>query len=479
MRHRTHQPVPNFDHRGQTLIMALVATAVSIVILLGFASWAIMTLRAARQTQAREQALLLAEAGYEYYRWHLAHSPTDFQDGTGGPGPYVHDYYDKDGELLGTFTLDITAPPTGSSIVTIKSTGSSVLYPSTRRAIEARVGKASWAKYAVVANAQMRFGSGTEVFGTIHSNDGIRFDGVIHNVISSSVEDYDDPDHSGGNEFGVHTHVSPTDPLPPTAVPSRPDVFEAGREFPLPEVDFDGISTDLAGMKSDAQDDGFYQGSTSSPGYHIVLKTDDTFDLYRVTSVHSPPSGCDSGQDYWGTWSIDNQTFVGNYGFPNNGIIFVEDHVWVSGQMDGARLTIAAADFPESPSTYRHITVNEDLLYTHYDGTDSLALIAQGNFNVGLYSQNVIRIDGAVIAQNGRVGRHYYESDCGSSYVRNSLTLYGMIGTNQRYGFAYTDNTGYDIRNLIYDSHLLYAPPPAFPATTEFYELISWREVVP
>jgi hypothetical protein len=52
----------------------------------------------------------------------------------------------------------------------------------------------------------MRFGAGTEVFGKIHSNVGIRFDGVAHNVISSGVASFDDPDHGGGNEFGVHTH---------------------------------------------------------------------------------------------------------------------------------------------------------------------------------------------------------------------------------------------------------------------------------
>ena len=57
--------------------------------------------------------------------------------------------------------------------------------------------------------------------------------------------------------------------------------------------------------------------------------------------------------------------------------------------------------------------------------------------------------------------------------------MFGMIGSNIRYGFAYTDDTGYDIRNLIYDGHLLYAPPPEFPATTDFYQLVSWTEVSP
>ena len=52
-----------------------------------------------------------------------------------------------------------------------------------------------------------------------------------------------------------------------------------------------------------------------------------------------------------------------------------------------------------------------------------------------------------------------------------------MIGSYQRYGFAYTDGTGYQTRNLIYDVNLLYGPPPSFPLTTDTYQTISWEEV--
>jgi hypothetical protein len=171
---------------------------------------------------------------------------------------------------------------------------------------------------------------------------------------------------------------------------------------------------------------------------------------------------------------------LGNYAFPTNGIIFVEDHVWVDGQINGARLTIAAGSFPYSPSQQKNITVNTNLQYTNYDGTDAIALIAQGDFNVGLYSDDTFRIDAAIIAQNGRVGRYYYSSSCsgGSSYhIRDTLTLYGMLATNIRYGFAYTNGTGYQIRNIIYDSNLLYSPPPSFPSVSNQYQTISWGEV--
>ena len=330
----------------------------------------------------------------------------------------------------------------------------------------------------------MRFGAGTEVFGPIHSNQGIRFDGLAHNVVTSAVTSYDDPDHSGGNEFGVHTHIIPTDPLPPSVVPQRTDIFEVGRQFPLPAVDFAGITADLAQMKTDAQTNGFYRPSAGALGYHIVLKTDDTFDLYRVTGLVNPPSGCtnNAGQSGWSTWSIQNQQLIGNYPFPTNGIIFLEDDIFVDGQINSGRLNIVAAFLPDNPPLRKNIIVNNDLLYTNYDGSDVLGLIAQGNINVGLVSEDDLQIDAALIAQNGRVGRHYYRPPgggsqrCSPNHVRQTITLWGMIATNQRYGFAYTDDTGYQTRNLNYDGSLLYGPPPSFPFTSDQYVTLTWGE---
>ncbi|WKZ29485.1 MAG: hypothetical protein QY323_02010 [Patescibacteria group bacterium] len=440
-------------------------------------------LKAGRAAQQRQLAVQVAEAGIEYYRWHLAHAPLDFQDGTGTAGPYVHEYKDASGEVIGHFALDITPPPVGSTVVTITSTGRLESTASVEEVIEVRMGKPSLAKYSVVANDEMNFGPGTEVFGSIHSNSGIRFDGLVHNVVTSAQVEYNDPDHSGSNEHGVHTHVFPTDPLPPATLPARTDVFEAGRYVGVPAIDFAGLSANLAQMKSDAQLDGRYFAASGALGYRIVFQTNDTFDLYVVNSVIPVPNGCTSvlGQHDWGTWSVNTQSFLQNYDLPHNGILFVEDNVWVEGQIDTARVTVAAARFPDNPAKRMHITVNEDLLYTNYDGQDVIALVAQGNFNVGMISSNTLRIDAALIAQNGRIGRYYYrpptngQNRCSPYHLRQMITLYGMIGTNERYGFAYSDGTGYQIRNIIYDGNLLYGPPPSFPLAADQYQTITWK----
>jgi len=129
--------------------------------------------------------------------------------------------------------------------------------------------------------------------------------------------------------------------------------------------------------------------------------------------------------------------------------------------------------------------VNNDLLYTNYDGQDTVGLIAQESVHIGMASENNLRIDAALIAQNGRVGRYYYRSPswgnqrCSPYHTRQTITSYGMIATNLRYGFAYTDGTGYRTRNLIYDANLLYGPPPSFPLTSDQYVTLSWEEGTP
>ena len=454
---------------GSILLIALVFGAIGVLVITSLMDLVFTNIRLAMDRTTREQALHVAESGIDYYRWHLAHNPTDYQDGTGGPGPYVHDVRDPTGRIIGQFSLDILPPPSGSTLVTVSSTGTVSSDLTKPRSIRVRFAIPSVAQYAVLGDEALRLGEETETAGPVHANAGIRFDGVARNVVSSAVTTYQDPDHGPPEEEGVHTHK--TDPT---------TVFLAGRQFPVPAVDFAGITADLAQIKADAQASGVYlaPSGAGSLGYHLVVKPDDTIDVYRVTALRSPPSGCTNqfGQAGWGTWSIQSESFVATRPMPANGRVFVEDHVWVDGRIDSARLTIAAAVFPAGTND-ANITVNADLMYTDFTGEDILGLFAQNNVNVGLYSDTNLRIDGGLIAQNGRVGRYYYLSACGPERSRQSLTLYGMIATNRRYGFAYTDGTGYALRTISYDSNFRYNPPPATPLTTDQHEIVSWEEL--
>lgn len=487
--------INNKKNKGIILLNVLIFSILAIFLVTLFVTWSASSIRLVKSSLAKEQALQISEAGIDYYRWHLAHSPSDFQDGTGTNGPYTHVFNDKDGNRIGYFVLTITPPIVGSTITTIKSEGYVDSSPSIKRTIQTKLAIPSFAKFAIVANDFMRFGQGTEVFGPIHSNGGIRFDGIAHNIVTSAVQTADDQDHTGNNEFGVHTHVNtansnvtdsfrPQEAPPTNPVPTRNDVFMIGRQFPVPQSDFTGITSDISTIRTNAQSGGKYLAASGKLGYHIVLKTNDTYDLYKVTSFTSASNSCQNTSNFddpaWGTWSIkssNGQTFIGNYANPANGLIFVEDNLWVDGKINTARLTIAAGKFPDNVTDRKNIFINNDLLYTNYDGQDVIGLISQKDIMVGMVSDNDLRIDAALMATNGRVARHYYSDDCSPYHTRNSVTLYGMIGSNKRYGFGYTDYTGYQTRTIIYDANLLYGPPPSFPLTSDKYTTISWEEI--
>ncbi len=457
--------------RGSALAYGLVIMASVSILLTSILTFVTSQIKNSLYTNAKEQSFQIAESGIHFYKWYLAHS-TDgrttqqlqsfWNSGTalGVATPYEADYQDPStGDIIGRYRIEVTPPTQGSTIVIAKATAWTVKYPGSTRTIQVRFRRPSWSEWAVLANDFMRFGTGTEVFGKLHSNQGIRFDGLAHNLVTSSVLEFNDPDHTGGNEYGVHTHVSPSDPLPPTAVPDRTDVFEAGREFPVVSKDFNGVLGDFAYMKSEAQAgvNGSRYFDNTNQGRHIILRADGTFDIRTVRSFNSSTNNI---INYQGGWA--------NYPIPDNGVIFVENHVWLEGAVNGERVTVAAANLQSSAE--KDVFIGNDILYTNYDGTDVIGVIAQSDVEIIRDSQTDLRIDGALVAANGRVGRANYGN------VKSLITVFGAIATNGRYGFAYTDGTGYTTRNLYYDNYLLYGPPPYFPTGTQ-YAIDLWEEI--
>ena len=484
-------------NKGGIIIQVIAFAAISITILSGFVGWASMSVRVAHKAEHREQIMQIAETGIDYYRWHLAHDSTDYQDGTGVAGPYVHNYYDNEGVKIGSYALTITPPLLGSTIVTVNSTGTLDSDPSIHRAIKARLGKPSFAKFAVLSNSDLSIGA--NISGPLHSNGYVEYvSGTASNVVTSAKTQGTSTiltDCSGVQKcWGVFA-ISPDDPRPPASLTTTTARFTAGREIGIPAVDFAGVTVDLTAMRTAAVASGVYYGAAAGGiGYHITLKTNDTFDITTVTGLATGGGGCESF-NWWtapscptnaanGTWSINTQSAAVNVPFPANGIIFTEDNVWVDGKIDGARLTIVAAKIPDGGNK-KNIIVTNNLLYTATTGVDVIGLIAQDNFWIGLNGQDTMEIDAAIIAQNGRVSRMGYDGCTNQS--RTSVTFFGMFASNQRYAYGNLGAgcttparplTGYQTtRTYIYDKNLLYGPPPSFPLTTDNYEIISWDEL--
>src|SRR6185437_6648273 len=94
-----------------------------------------------------QRAFNIAEAGVNYYMWHLSHSSTDYKDGQSTPttpdptlgyGPYTHNYVDANADTEGTFTLWINPQGNGSTIVSIRSIGK-VNGSSITRTVQAQI----------------------------------------------------------------------------------------------------------------------------------------------------------------------------------------------------------------------------------------------------------------------------------------------------------------------------------------------------
>jgi hypothetical protein len=417
---------------------------------------------------AREQALAIAEAGVNYYRWHLAHDPDDYQNGTGEEGPYVIEFNDPESGVTGTYELEIIPPEEGSEIVTIRSTGRSDLFPTISRTVTARFGPEPLTKYSFLHNSSVWFGQGLTVYGEVFSNGGIRFDGINESIVRSARETY---------TCGSETGCSPSQ--------TRPGVWGSGGpnelwEYPVPVFDFDSVVTDFNLMRQAAQSNGIHLGPTSGYGYRISLNSNGTFTVYRVNYAYnrrgySAENGCENlYQD------ISSQTQLGVYNVEDNKIVYAEDTVWVDGTLDG-ELTIVAARLPVSSYT-TNMWINGNVEYASLDGSDNLGLIAQNNIYYAREIPDDFVIHAAMMAQEGRIMRHHYDVWwCGSSgwAERNSLTVFGSVISNQKSYWNWSSGSylqsGFETREIDYNQSSAEIPPPYYPST-EKYRFLSWEE---
>jgi len=483
------------NKKGSILAYILVVMTIVSIILVSMISYITSQINFSFNRVEKEEAFQIAEAGVYYYRWYLAHETSGktaqqiINFWGSGSALGVNTPYEVDYEGRGKYKIEVTPPQAGSTIVLVKSTGWTYKNPGMTRSVQVRFRRPSWSEYMFLTNDFINFGDQAEVFGKIHSNVGIRFDGIAHNIVSALSSSFNDPSHGGSSkDFGVHTHQVPADPYAPTTpqpwpegtVPDRPDVFEAGREFPVPEASFNGVTTDLGGMKTEAQkpsgtninnctSTGCYFDNSGS-GRRIILKTDGTFDICTVDTFHSTALSISKYKKNVGTDTCNSCSgdCVRNFSIPDNGIIFVEDRAWVEGTVNDRRITIAAADL--SGGTYKDIYIGLDnLRYSNYDCNNIIGLVAQRDITVVRNCPNEFVVDAALLAQNGRVGMNDH------GFTNASLTINGAIASYLQPYFNHGVN-GFALRIYNFNNNLLYCPPAFFPTGSE-YSIDLWEEL--
>jgi hypothetical protein len=465
--------IKSTTQRG-TITPALLIIASSFVIVI-YALVFILALQFdfSRRQLASDMAIQIAEAGVNYYRWHLDQAPSDYQDGTGTSGPYVHDYYDPEGGKIGEYSLEITPPEDSSQTVTIDSIGWTTQFPSVKRKIRTQYGKLVLTKYAFLHNSNMWFGNDITVTGPVFSNGGIRQDGTNTSTVESSRSIY-----TCGLETGC------------TSPEEKPGVWGNGKtkslwSYPVTPIDFESIKVDFSSMKSSAQSNGLYLGPSGAQGYHLIFVSDGTVNVYKVTGTssvlgYSLEGGCESMQQ-----DIVSETILGNYSLSSAPIIFVEDNLWVEGVVKG-KTTVAAAVFPLGTFDTT-IWIPNNLTYLAKDGANKLGLVSENDIVFVKDVPEYFYLDGALLAQNGRVIRHHYGyfgcKSGGTDKNKKEFNFYGSIISNLRSYWNHASGpkspaSGFVKTTLDYDPTNFDNPPPYFPAFGG-YQFISWKEVKP
>lgn len=501
--------------RGSALTYGLIIMTIVAIIFYGLIQFVISSIRLSLRAEPDAQALHIAEAGVYFYRWHLAHNvegktatqvaafwtanplavdddgdgDCDDDDAYGSSDDddadtqewYTADYNDGSADV-GQYRVCVTPPSQYSTIVTITSTGWSNKNPDLKHTVQARLRKPSWSEYAILSNEFLRLSSGTEIFGPIHANEGFHFDGVSHNVITSSVETYFDSDSDiNGLRPGVWAadvndedgdgNVSEQDP-------DESEHFLAGKKFPVIATDFDNASADFNVMKTQSQvGGGNLYFDTSGVGRYIKLgsPTASQMEVRRVTGYNSS------------TFEITSWEGAQTYSIPVEGIVYVEENVWIEGTLPAGTILTVAAHNP-SASYERNIFVGMgDILYEDNEDENVpaaiLGLASENNVQIMRYikgdtstnSSETLRIDAALLAQKGYIG---WQSPSGVSWNNtiDTVTINGALVSSKRLGFGYTSGTGFTNRNLIFDAELLFQPPPLFPAG-DSYAIDLWENI--
>jgi hypothetical protein len=264
----------------------------------------------------------------------------------------------------------------------------------------------------------------------------------------------------------------------------------------VPAISFATVTSDFVNLNGLAVGNGInlpYSTSTAhdaTQGWYIKLLPGRQYQIKRVTAESESTSGSGGSlTTVVPTSPVPSATLS----YPTNGIIYVNDNVWVEGTNVDGRITIASSGqlnaSGKNSATSIHVVGN--LTYSHQDGTVAVGLIAQNNIEIpryaplgatGTVSQQDMEIDAALIAQQGKESCNAGDLS-GSNYgpIRDMLTIYGSVSSYHTPYRSTVNNNGDTLGGFTngtntYDPWLMHDPPPYFP-TVGSYQILDWQEL--
>jgi hypothetical protein len=493
--------------KGSAIAYGLVMITVISIILVSVIQFIASNMRYAAYAEDKERAFHIAESGIYFYRWYLAHEIelkdqngiNDFWNGNplGVDDTYVKDYLDNSQEKIGQVEIDVTFPTAGDyNIVQVSSTGYSTAKPNIKRTIQATLRRSLWSDFTVISDSIVCFDKYWTINGKVMGNSGVHFDGVANNIVMAGVPSYDD-NNSFHTDYGTKDGVWTSWAYDAGHgcyynTEKSSCVFNAGTQYPVPKKNFTGVTAYMQSIRTEAKkpggatvnactSTGCYFDNTNE-GRQITLKSNGTFDMcpvYSIDSKNYPKKYAKIGTS--GTCNDCSGACLATFNIPSNGVIFVEDNIWLSGTISNKRVTLAAASVSD-PGTSPNIYITNNVKYTNKDGSDALGILAEGNIEILENAPNDLEIDGGILAQNGMVTKPEYNHECcggGCTSNKNYINIFGCVITKG--GLDITPHKGtcpqLELERVItYDNNLYTYPPPFFPADS-FYAVDNWKEL--
>jgi hypothetical protein len=501
------------QEKGEIVMVVMVFVAIFAGVFAGLANMLLYQGKVQTDKENQGSAFQIAESGLNYYRWYLAHNPTDLQNGTGGAGPYQIEYKDAEGNPVGKYSLQVAGNVQCGQVsaVDITSTGWTYDNPSLKKTVSARYARPSVAKYAYVLNSNVWMGSTESVHGPFYSNGGIHMDATNDATVSSKL-----PTWTCTSTWGC------------SGSQTKPGVFGSGPGsalwiYPAQWIDFSGIASSFTGLRTTAKASGLYFGLSSASGnchgnhgngngyaygncnsnsqghqndgdlgWHFVFKSDGTVDVSRVKSVTTVWGQDINQNNVQDGYIIKTETQPESFLLPGNcSLAFVEDNAWIEGTVKGKQ-TIVVANIDAVSGAYRDVVIHGNLNYTTTTGTDGLTVVAQRNIMMPLDSPDTLSLNGIFVAQSGLIGRNYYEYVQGGNHnvpsqyknyvTRTGFSLNGTIVQNISGATEWVNNngacvSGYCSDTNSYDANLANNPPAMTPFTSVDYQFLKWNEV--
>jgi hypothetical protein len=376
---------------GYVLIVVML-----VLVVIGMMAATLMTAVAVNQQHVRRdrsftESLEVAEAGLNRYLWMVAAGESCEQNDFAIPGASTSNIHkvtstvtDQSGKSKGSYTMEVEPPSSTNASLRVTITGRGASSVNVPRTITATIGRPSFSEYVMLTDDPINIGGPVtrQWWGKTHSNTQVQMDTYnINDMITSASSSY-----NGNN--GVYSTIA--------AVRDHAN-SKLLWEFPVPKVDFATVTADFERLNNMATNAGSAYAKVApittngAHGWYIKLGPGSTYQVAKVTGEYESYNYNVGGAE-WGGY-LRYAYYTGQAGslsppiqYPPNGVIFVNDNVWVEGTGVTTRITIAASGQFNSPASTVDINIVGDTTYAALDGKAAIGLVAQRNIKIPMYA---------------------------------------------------------------------------------------------